>query len=116
MTPEQTWVVKEDIYTMASRSPRQEAAFHVCRAIEALEDPRVDDDVEQSRQQHLFAAIECLARVRPPVWQMVQCIEAQAKLRSALCHYLRNETPQALVCLRAAAEGYTLKPYTDLSA
>lgn len=44
----------------------QDAAFHAQRALEALEDPRIgDDDLDQARRQHLFYALENLARAYP---------------------------------------------------
>lgn len=91
---------------------RQDTTYHVYRAQESLQDPRSeDDDVEKARQQHLFIALECLAKIQK-VSDLDDYLEVHKLVQQALCHYLRDEKSKALDCVNQALATDFLKPST----
>lgn len=89
----------------------QDVAFHACRALEALEDPRDgDDDVEVARMQHLFGVVESLARV-PASCGVCGLHNAHVTARLALCQHLRNNNAKAISSLKLLLEWADLKPF-----
>ena len=88
------------------------AAYHACRAVEALEDNRDgDDDVLQARHKHLFDLLATLTLAK--AINGIQIL--QVKAEGAIASYFSGDKARALEVVRDILGHHLIKPHADLS-
>ena len=103
---------------MRDSTGKRDAGFHVLAAINALDgvitvgdSQAFADNVDAVCLEHLFGAVESIARVDKDVEG--EHTRVQLRLRFALSMYIRGNRDTVKESLRIVVEGGFLKPWTD---